>query len=796
MKSNLRASWLMGVASAALCFGFAPSAMAQDAQAVAAAGPQQVDDGDDEDVRAAETIVVLGGITYRNRTDETAPVLEYGTDYFQRFEPLTVGDALKRVPSVAFLSDVLESDGVRLRGLDPAYTQILINGEKVPGAGDGSGGFGSGADGSFFVDRIPAELIERVEVVRSASANRSGDAMAGAINIVLRDGYSLDGGYVRAGALGFNDGRVRETYGAVWGGEVGGGRLLTGFNVQGRRNPKEKFSARYDAPGGALVNIEDQTDTRDGTDYSANFAYEIEAGPGEFKIDGIYVRTDRTADEDSIEYIAGIRNNTNLTTLNDNDVDTQQDSWSLNGEYELDAFGGETTFKVGFAEFKQRENEFENEMEYRRDAVIYPEGDRFTRDLVRADVDDVEMKAKIDHERDIGFGELEVGFQFDSKKRDNFSGEGRSRTGSGGLPAIPAGSALPDASGTGIPGFNFNPAISANDGGDNTIERTQLAPYAMLSGETGAFAWEAGIRYEATDIDIVDRTVPASQGNDYGIFLPSAHLRWNLTGADRVNASVARTIRNPSFNFLSPALLTTELGDNDFQGNPDLEPETAWGLDVGYERQVGREGVIGFNIFYRAVEDLIELATVRNSAGVPLEGDEGAGTFIYSPVNSGDGTVYGVEFDASTPLSFIGLPDTGVFMNYSWLDSEIDDEFGSRKFNDQSDYVFNAGFIHDFTALNAAFGVTYRTQGDAKSRVVGEEVVTSYGGVLEAFVEKSFGKNFTLRLTGSNLLDGSKDEVFDKFTTVGDQISRSYDEYELETEKAGPTWQLIGRYSF
>ena len=84
--------------------------------------------------RRSDTVVITG-IGYRDRTDDTAPVLVYGTDYIQPFEPLTVGDALKRVPSVTFLSDVLESDGVRLRGLDPAYTQILINGEKVPGAG-------------------------------------------------------------------------------------------------------------------------------------------------------------------------------------------------------------------------------------------------------------------------------------------------------------------------------------------------------------------------------------------------------------------------------------------------------------------------------------------------------------------------------------------------------------------------------------------------------------------------------------------------------------------------------------
>ena len=43
--------------------------------------------------------------------------------------------------------------------------------------------------------------IDRVEVVRSSSANRSGDALAGTINIVLRDALALDGGYIRAGAL-------------------------------------------------------------------------------------------------------------------------------------------------------------------------------------------------------------------------------------------------------------------------------------------------------------------------------------------------------------------------------------------------------------------------------------------------------------------------------------------------------------------------------------------------------------------------------------------------------------------
>src|SRR3990170_2070049 len=115
-------------------------------------------------IETSRDIVVQADIGFRNRSDAAEPVLVYDEEYFQRFEPLTAGDALKRVPSVTFLSDVLESDGPRLRGLDPGYTQILINGEKVPGPNP---------DRSFFLDRIPAELIEQVEIVRSSSARRT-----------------------------------------------------------------------------------------------------------------------------------------------------------------------------------------------------------------------------------------------------------------------------------------------------------------------------------------------------------------------------------------------------------------------------------------------------------------------------------------------------------------------------------------------------------------------------------------------------------------------------------------------
>lgn len=807
---KIRHSLIAGVSFVSLVAGVAFTGFAQEAPAGA---------GEDEDpILRAETVVVQGEISYRNRSDETVQTLEYGQDYFQRFEPLTAGDALKRVPSVTFLSDVIESDGARMRGLDPGYTQILINGEKVPG---------SGADRSFFMDRIPAELIDRVEIVRSSSARRSGDALAGTLNIVLRDGYELDGGYIRVGALRFDDGEFKESLGGVYGGEAGPGRFLVGGNIQGRYNPKQKSSLRYgDSPENnpnfrdeEFDNREDQTDTRDGTDYSFNAEYAIDEDDYDFEISGFYVYTDRLESERSFEYddvsaITGPLPDGNLLTDNSNVNGIEQTNYSLRSLYERDWGLGETTFKLGFAKFDDDQYEYEEEIDFDVDygdgEVPVAEGEYFTTKIV-----DEEISAEISHEFELSDDMNAVfGAFYQAKERTSEILSAEDELDLDALTSYDQFTNRPEEVGLAYAGF------SPITGGLNTLEEDRFDVFALVEGETGALSWEAGLRYETTDFAINDQTADPSLQNrssDYAFLLPSAHIKYDVTEADRINLSVARTVRRPNFNFLSPALLEGEYGDNDFIGNPDLEPESAYGVDVGYERRLGASGVIGVNFFYRDVTDLIEVA----NTGLPsdeycgnfeddtgftcedaLSGDLAAlalyapDSFVLTPGNTGDGKVYGVELDLSTPLTVLGMPDTGVFANVSFLDSEVEDFAGERRFNDQSEFVYNFGFVHELRSLNAAFGATYRKQGDAFGRIAAEEVTTSYGADLEVFVEKSIGDRFTIRAVGSNLLNAKKEEVFNKFDTIEDQLDRDFDEYELESEEAGPVFQIMARYAF
>ena len=758
-----------------------PVSLATGIAAACSAASQETGSTNNDGALPAEEIVVIGEIPVRNRSTEIDPTLQYDAEYFQRFEPLTAGDALRRVPSITFLSDVIESDGPRLRGLAPSYAQLLINGERVPGGEN---------DRSFFLDRIPAELIERVEIIRSSSARRTGDAVAGALNIVLRDGYDLEGGYIRAGGLLFDDSEIKPSLSAVYGTEFGPGRLLLGGNVQGRYNPKEKKSIRFgDSPENnpnfrteEFDNREDQDDIRDGTDYSFNARYTLELDSGaELRLGAFATITDREEDERSFEYddptaVTGpVSSGGNLLTDNQQFQDIDQKSYVVDAAYRQDAFGGQFDARIGFATYTEERTNDEDEIDF-EDLEIGQE-----RELT--DIDDDELTFELSQswglQNDL---EFEAGLYWQDKERDTEILAGDQDVGFAG--PWDQFSQFPFSLRTGVP------AVEPIDAGLNTIEETRIDVYGVLSGSRGALAWEAGLRYETTDSDITDETFSLSASNDYSFLLPSASIRYELTEQDRITASIARTVRRPQFDLLNPALLEGEIEDDDLLGNPNLEPENAYGFDIGYERRIGTSGVFGANFFYRSVDDVIEFVNTG------IEGSEGPGSTVYQPQNVGDGDVYGIEFDLSMSLTALGLENTGVFASYSVLDSEIDDFLGDRRFNDQSDFVFNVGFIHSIPSLQAAFGITYREQGDAFGRVIAEEVTTKYDPDLEAFVEKSFGERLTVRLVAQNLLNASKDETFNKFDSLADQLARDFDEYELESEEAGPVVQLIARYAF
>lgn len=702
---------------------------------------------------AIEEIIVTGQLFFRNRTVDPNPVLSYDLEYFQRFEPVSVGEMLKRVPGVTFAADVLEYDAVQMRGLPAGYTQVLINGRRPPGGE---------ADRSFFVDRIPAELVERVEIVRAPRADQPSEGVAGTLNVVTKESASFEGGFAKAGSLINEDGKIRPSFALAYADSLDETSYWAAINYQGRRNPKKKVTDFYDGEFDEFTGRELQDDTRDGVDISANGEVVTRVGEGSIRLTGLFVDTDRDEDELSRTFEGD-----SVAELELDEVEVQrerigQQTYALSLSFTHPVASGDLGIDAGWSGYRE-DSEAQAE-----------EGD----DVGNTELVEREM---LDTQDDEFVGTLHYSFG-DTGLRTKIGGDVlyKKRDAANRLFEIDDGEEEEETA----PGAVY------------TIKETRFDPYIRFSADlTDRLTLDAGARYEITRRDVDSDDGKAEY--DAEALNPSAHLRFQATADDRLLLSVARTVRRPEYNLIAPYRQEEEPADEDeLIGNPLLANERAWGIDVGYERQLGKRGIIGANLFYRDISNLIEL---RNTGE-----DAEAGGNVYEATNAGDGKSWGLELDFSTPLDFTGLPDTGIFANYTWLDSEVRDPVLNidRRFNNQPRHVYNVGFIQTLADLDASFGASLSGRSKAREIALDEEVDLTYGKDLEAFIEKRFADRFVLRLSATNILDRKKNEQFRTYDgdSVADIIEAHRDgdveESERESERAGALFQVTLRATF
>jgi len=704
-----------------------------------------------------EKIVVTGSPVFRNRTSSVAPQLEYGGLFFEQFEPTSVGDMLKRTPGVSFSSDVGEYDAPQMRGLGEGYTQVLINGKKIPG---------SGSDRAVFVDRIPAEMVDRIQVIRSPSADQDSQGVGGTINIILKDGATFDGGSVKVGALRADDSTVKANASFGYGGNTNDMSWTLSANFQQRYVNKTKIEQLFDTSGdidsgftrGAMKEDQLEIDIRDSDDISlsAGISYDL-SDTAVLDIQANYLNTDRT--EFQTEDIYNIEDDEYEFARDEVFIDEESINTSVvysqdlknDSNFELSASYSNTTDVEDIIKYECEDpaNVWEydaKELEDTKDSEILLGGffeHVFENELEFKTGLDISMK-----DRDESIIEYKV---------DGDSGE--------------------------IEEVDLEQTYDAQE---DRVDGYLLGKKELFDG---AFL-ELGLRVEHTARTITAEGVSFDSSSTQ--VNPSAHFSAEINDHNSLRMSLAQTVKRPSFKQLAPITEIDEPEDGDLkQGNPDLKDEVSLGFDIGYEFSFSGSGIVGFNAFYRDISDVIE------EAGI---GVTEAGGTLYSYNNAGDGSVWGLEMDLNAPIG----DDTGFFANLTLLDSKIDDQFTGveRRFRDQPDYIYNVGITHNLPAWDASFGFSYQKQGDSLSVDIHREVELSYDANLEMFIEKRFGDGYVLRLSGTNLLNAHKIETFVKYDgdtgqeIINNHIAGDVDEYEREDESAGRMVTLTLRKSF
>jgi len=452
----------------------------------------------------------------------------------------TASDLLQNVVSAQ-----VDIDGnVSLRGDDSV--QILI---------DGRTSSLMGANRAAVLEQMPADAIERIEVITNPSAKYKPDGTGGIINLVMK--HKRDPGY--SGTISVNAGN-RGRYGTGVNANYNPGR----FNLFGSFNLRQDDRIRiytdqrshFDTPTQSVVPTRIRT-----TEYSRPLSRIGQAGvdcrPGERdKLGAVFSYNYRTFVRHSTENDAALDGAGAVTS----DYDRQR----IDPEYEKD-FESKTTYEHDFAETGHNLNlefrlQWHGEQENNGYTNVYrvPEAP-VTHDLTRITLDAPSSELIAEYARPLGAdSKAAAGCSLSDDRLDqDYLGESQD----------PA---------TGL--WTVDPTVTNRFILDQAIN----AVYVTYSRTDGPLGLLAGARFEQSIVDTDQVTAAIAAATRYFRLYPTIHLSYDLTDTRRLQLNYSHRVRRPRGDDLNPY---PQYQDpyNLNAGNPRLRPEETHSIEAGWE---------------------------------------------------------------------------------------------------------------------------------------------------------------------------------------------------------------------
>lgn len=210
----------------------------------------------EEDVLKLDEIVITAGRSAQKRTEASVIVNTVSTQLLQNTQSTVLGEGLNFCTGLRYENDCQNCgfSQVRMNGMEGPYSQILINSRPIF----------SGLAGVYGLEFIPANMLERIEVVRGGGSVLYGsNAIAGTINLILKDPKfnsfeaGISNSLVGVGA-GNNSNGPKNDYTVSFNGSLVTEDYNTGIAIYGNFREKQLFDANGDgfselAPGTNMV---------------------------------------------------------------------------------------------------------------------------------------------------------------------------------------------------------------------------------------------------------------------------------------------------------------------------------------------------------------------------------------------------------------------------------------------------------------------------------------------------------------------------------------------------------------
>jgi len=636
------------------------------------------------------------------RQESTASKIVIGREELEKQGDATLGDVLKRLPGVTVQGAPGRGGAIRMRGLGGGYTQILLDGERMPPG--------------FSVDSLTPEQVERIEILRAPTAETGARAIAGTINIVLREGRKAtpdDLKITRSQEHGQGSSMLN------WVHNLNTSPLSGTFTLSAmdnRRTDQSQIEIDSDYRDDQ-VRLSESSGRRQGVHANARLQWKGEQGKT-LTLTPFLIYSEYTA-HGRID--ARRLSTPHITDSALTDNESRYAAARLNGQWvqRLSADDRlDVRFGVGQSKYDQQ----------------------ITQMAVSS-----------------------TGLLSNALDEQRFTDRGTSLNGKWTRVLNNGHQWVSGVEHEGVRRVEEASAGAGDESGNLKARTARWAAYTQdefkINPNWSAYA---GLRYES--ILTEGQVGEEFRSNKSQVWTPLLHAMWkpNPAKRDQVRMSLTRSYKTPTlYNMVAPLRYSRDYQPDLFPsnvptqpdrvGNPDLRPELATGIDLGFERHLEGGGVLSANVFRRNIQDLIRYQTRLQTVTWSSEQ-----RWVSSPQNVGDAVTQGLELEAKFRLNqaWAEAWPVDIRSNVSFFRSKVKDVPGpDNRLDQQPSMTANLGGDYRWRGMPLTVGGNVNWNPDYDTRRSQEQL--SYQGikrVVDVYGQWRFSAATALRLTVSNLL--------------------------------------------
>ena len=506
----------------------------------------------------------------------------------------TVSDVLDNVPSVSV--DV--EGNVQLRGNDDV--RILINGK--PSAI-------TGLNSTEALRQLPAESIEKVEVITSPSARYDAEGSGGIINIILRRSklQGLNGALTTnigdPALFGFN-GNLNYRTGDV--------NIFTNAGYNYRTSPGNSFNdTRFFDSSGTFTNAirEERDFDRIRNGYNINLGAEWYVNETASITQSIFVRNSDNSSETLNNFFQedGSQNVTSGFRFDDETEEDQTFQYAFNYNKRFGDSGEKLTFDF----------QYETSDEVERSEI---DQNDFLSETVRTAEEQRRVFMQTDYVLPLGENsQFEVGYRGDFNLLNT---------------DYDVNFIQPTVTELGI----TNPSNVLD------FKETINAFYTQFGSKIKALSYLMGLRYEVTRLIIDQQETNQFSRNNFDGLFPTVNVNYEFNEKQSLQFGYNRRIRRPRSFFLNP-FPSRSSPTNLFQGNPLLTPSYSNQVDLGYLNRLDKV-TLNASIYFQRATDVITFITEDTGDDTFFDGQL-VSILRRTPVNLAKNDRYGFEFTSN-----------------------------------------------------------------------------------------------------------------------------------------------------